>query len=112
MQTRGFVTGHDFSRADKANKINRALAPAEAKRANLADISSLFQGLNAASTWRAFTGCGKTQFLRLCVKARLLACPERSRRMPMKPIKSLGFSPCGMFFGAIPLKSSLFSQPV
>ena len=37
MQTRGFVTGHDFSRADKANKINRALAPAEAKRANLAD---------------------------------------------------------------------------
>jgi primosomal protein N' (replication factor Y) len=26
----GFVTGHDFSRADKANEINRALAPAEA----------------------------------------------------------------------------------
>ena len=24
----GFVTGHDFSRADKANIMNRALAPA------------------------------------------------------------------------------------
>src|ERR1035438_10054686 len=23
------------------------------------------------------------------------ACPERSRRMPIKPIKSMGFSPCG-----------------
>ena len=23
----GFVSGHDFSRADKANKMNRALAP-------------------------------------------------------------------------------------
>src|ERR1017187_6311606 len=23
------------------------------------------------------------------------ACPERSRRMPIKPIKSVGFSPCG-----------------
>ena len=29
-------------------------------------------------------------------RARLLACPERSRRMPIKPIKSVGFSPCGM----------------
>jgi hypothetical protein len=27
-QTYRFVTGHDFSRADKANQINRALAPA------------------------------------------------------------------------------------
>jgi hypothetical protein len=24
----GFVTGHDFSRADKANRMNRASAPA------------------------------------------------------------------------------------
>jgi hypothetical protein len=26
----GFVTGHGFSRADKANQISRALAPAKA----------------------------------------------------------------------------------
>ena len=30
LNSTGFVTGHDFSRADKANEINRALAPAEA----------------------------------------------------------------------------------
>src|ERR1035437_8051097 len=29
----GSVTGHDFSRADKANETNRALAPAEVSRA-------------------------------------------------------------------------------
>ncbi len=32
-RARGFVTGHDFSRADKPNTINRALAPAERIRA-------------------------------------------------------------------------------
>jgi hypothetical protein len=31
LQLWGFVTGHDFSRADKANRINRALAPAQAR---------------------------------------------------------------------------------
>ena len=29
LKITGFVKGHDFSRADKANKINRALAPAK-----------------------------------------------------------------------------------
>jgi hypothetical protein len=34
----GFVTGHDFSRADKANEINRALAPAEVPWAKFLEI--------------------------------------------------------------------------
>jgi cytochrome c oxidase cbb3-type subunit 2 len=32
--TSGFVTGHDFSRADKANKMDRALAPAKTSPGN------------------------------------------------------------------------------
>ena len=39
LHFRGFVTGHDFSRADKANEINRALAPADARWAKLLEIS-------------------------------------------------------------------------
>jgi hypothetical protein len=40
----GFVTGHDFGRADKANKINRALAPADPLWAKSLE-SSLFRSL-------------------------------------------------------------------
>src|ERR1017187_4996761 len=59
----------------------------------------------AAQGEGAFTGCGKTPSLRLCNWARLLACPERSRRMPIKPIKSMVFSPCWLLFSE---KSSLW----
>jgi len=31
LKITGFVKGHDFSRADKANKINGDLAPAKVK---------------------------------------------------------------------------------
>ena len=34
----GLVTGHDFSRADKANKMNGALAPADALSAKSLEI--------------------------------------------------------------------------
>jgi hypothetical protein len=36
----GFVTGHDFSRADKANKMNGALAPAAAHSSNSLEFGS------------------------------------------------------------------------
>jgi hypothetical protein len=38
LNSAGFVTGHDFSRADKVNEINRALAPAEAHWAKSLEI--------------------------------------------------------------------------
>jgi hypothetical protein len=41
----GFVTGHDFSRADKANRINWALAPANASWANLSGNQPFFRSL-------------------------------------------------------------------
>jgi hypothetical protein len=40
----GFVTGHDFSRADNANRINWALALAVVRRAKLQEISRFFLG--------------------------------------------------------------------
>jgi hypothetical protein len=40
----GFVTGHGFSRADKANKMNRALAPAKAR----SNASLNFGGFSSA----------------------------------------------------------------
>jgi hypothetical protein len=43
----GFVTGHDFSRADKANEINRALAPAEVPWAKFLEIK-LFSAASLA----------------------------------------------------------------
>jgi hypothetical protein len=38
LNSAGFVTGHDFSRADKVNEINRALASAEAHWAKSLEI--------------------------------------------------------------------------
>jgi hypothetical protein len=38
----GFVTGHDFSRADKANQINWALAPAGCLARRLHSIAAFF----------------------------------------------------------------------
>jgi hypothetical protein len=40
---RGFVTGHDFSRADKAGKTSRALAPANPSFAEFAFRSDFFR---------------------------------------------------------------------
>jgi hypothetical protein len=45
LQLWRFVTGHDFSRADKANRINRDLAPADVYCANLPDIMPFFRSL-------------------------------------------------------------------
>ena len=41
----GFVTGHDFSRADKANQINGALAPEGSRRRNSRQPIPLFRSL-------------------------------------------------------------------
>ena len=45
-------------------------------------------------------------------RARLLACPERSRRMPIKPIKSMGVSPCWTLLSHFPWNQPLSPQPV
>jgi hypothetical protein len=53
----GFVTGNDFSRADKANKINWALAPAQGNFATSLDCLPIFSKLYSAfliSHHRAF----------------------------------------------------------
>jgi len=41
----GFVTGHDFSRADKANRMSRASAPAKASQAISIQIQDFFSSL-------------------------------------------------------------------
>jgi hypothetical protein len=54
LHSAGFVTGHDFSRADKANKINRALAPAEVHWAKSFEIKPF----SAASSGPGFRHIG------------------------------------------------------
>jgi hypothetical protein len=46
----GFVTGHDFSRADKANKMNRALAPAKAYSLQKLEAGPFFRSLFGRAT--------------------------------------------------------------
>jgi hypothetical protein len=48
----GFVTGHGFSRADKASRMNRALAPANLSLAEFAFYSDFFRSL--------FSPCGES----------------------------------------------------
>jgi hypothetical protein len=45
LQLWGFVTGHDFSRADKAHRINWALAPANDRWTNMLGNQPLFRSL-------------------------------------------------------------------
>jgi len=52
----GFVTGHDFSRADKANKMNRALAPAKGYSSQRLEIGPFFRSLKLFGLQRAFCG--------------------------------------------------------
>ena len=78
----------------------------------------------------AFTGCGRTASIALCNRARLQscadkakrinrfvtghdfkACSERSRRMPIKPKESMGFSPCGIPCGSPTRPSTPRSTP-
>jgi hypothetical protein len=49
------VTGHDFSRADKVNQINRALAPAGRLPRQLRSIAEFFNKLLGE-------GCGDHRF--------------------------------------------------
>src|ERR1035438_7067202 len=54
LKSAGFVTGHDFSRADKANEINRALAPAEAHWAKSLEIKPFSAACKAHAYFAAF----------------------------------------------------------
>jgi hypothetical protein len=57
----GFVTGHDFSRADKANNMNRALAQAKAH-----SCDSLESGLFSAACFELRAGSFERARLQPC----------------------------------------------
>jgi hypothetical protein len=60
LNKRGFVTGHDFSRADNASKMNRALAPANPSFAGSAFRSDFFPRL-AKPGIQSCSVCGTTE---------------------------------------------------
>jgi len=74
----GFVKGHDFSRADKANQINRALAPEENSKEHSRQISRFSAACSAAP----LNFQNKPHLANREKERRILHCEIRPRQIP------------------------------
>jgi len=123
LKITGFVKGHDFSRADKANKINWALAPAKVGAQKNGPRIDFFRRLfslcrKPARKKRPDNRLLRTQF-RLFALHFLIICrpsypeqPAKLLKMPKYLLKPAPFNPahlenlaCPVCFGPLQLSS-------